>query len=463
MNNFQKVSSCLLALAAVTMSYGQIRVKQSATAVQRAVAPTRVQPIAIQKVRFIDRTHYIPLGPVVPYQDFLTANRVGNLLYDAYEGAVQGDGSDIPTDGLYGETFLPESPGNRWTLGDDYVETYSAYHMDKIAGTPGTPAQGIDFLMKNNATGDTVTAIGFFTSDDPLDPNAPVAPSTFNDGIILSYSGISAGSFIYSNVDLTTSGITLTMPSTSQGWYSMIIASANNNGTLTQASSAQPGRWGTKVYNPSQTNNLAFQDGDGTAGTQDGTLNTLFDWTFSYRGTASAYTITKGVETSTHDVTRLQGTAGQSVIVNQRFQFVASLPNAEVTATVTLDPATPTTSLHLLRAVVKAKANALPFQDPSCVMTTSLFNRATGTWTVVDQRKPTNASGDGAFFKAPSIPVADIPNYINTADNTVQVRLGVRQLKPVILGWNLTVNQLSVDVGQVGPDPLTPAVAFSSN
>jgi hypothetical protein len=389
--------------------------------------------------------------------------RIGSLIFDAFEGNSTTNGNpDVPTDGKYGETFIPEAPGNRWYFGDTWVNTlFARYYTNIFPNQAGKPATGFDFVMHNNAGGNIVTEVLIFTSGDSFDPNNPVAPTNFNQGVKLTYAGINPGSSIYSNVDLTAAP--LTRPSGTSGWYMMEFASGDDaNGNPIEATAAQPMMWGTKVNNPSQVSQYEWQDGVGDGTGRNGTLNTVFDWTFGYFGTATAYTVTRGVETSTHDVARLQGTPGLSVVVSQRPQLIPSFNNAEVTATVTLDPNTPA-SLRLLRAIVVVKANAVPLNAPSANMSISMLNRTTNTYDVVKSQQPVNSTGDGVLITCPSIPVANINNYIDPVAHTVSVRVGVRHGAPLTASWNLTVNKITVDASNVGPDPLAPSAAFSTN
>lgn len=460
MNFVVKASTLLASLAVVASASAQIPVREMA-------APTSVKPIAMQKIRMIDRTHYIALSKWIPYREGFGIQRVGNLILDAYEGNG-GVPNDTPTDGLYGETILPTQMGARWTFSysqtQPWVNTFFARRYEKVFNNMANkPAMGIDFLMKNNLGGDAVQYVGVFMSEDGWDPNAPVAPSTFLDGVLLQYNPIAPNSFIYSNVDLTNIG-GMAMPVAGNGWYHAIFGSnVDQNNAIIEALSAQPGMWGTKPANPSQVSQYEYQDGIGDGSGRNGTFNTLYDWTFGYYAAATAYTITRGSELGAHDVAKLQGTAGTSVVVKQAAQFVPTFANAEVTATVKLDPNTPpAANLRILRAVVRVKANAFPLTDANCRQDIALFNRSTNAWVVVDTRKPTNPTSDGTLVVCTSVPQANIANYINPADSTVQVRVGVYQTRPLLATWNMTVNYMSVDASDIGPDPLAPAFAFST-
>lgn len=420
-----------------------------------------VKPVTIQKVMMLGG-RVIPMGPVKRYRESNhRAMRNGNLIFDAYEGD-NGSPDDAPTDGLYGETFIPEQPGARWYMGETWTNPFFARRFEQVfPGQAGKDALGFDFVMYNNDAPNTesVTEVLVFTSDDGFDPLNPVAPANFNQGVKLTYNPIAPGSAIFSNVDLTDAP--LTMPANGNGWYSMIIASGDDvDGNPIEAQWAQPMLWGTKAHNPSVVSQYAFQDGLGDGTGMDGTLNTAYDWTQGVYSYPSSYTVTRGTEVGTHDVTKLTGTAGQSVVVKQAFQSSISANNAEIDCDITLDPGTPTTDLRLLRAVVRVKANALPLNDSTAGLKVYLFNYTTNSFTQVESVKPTNPSGDGTLIVCPSIAIDQIPNYISNGH--CRLKVGVTHKHPVLIGWQMTVNQASVDVSQVGPDPLAEGCAFST-
>jgi len=442
----------------------------------------KVYPLTIQHVMRMGN-RVIPTGPVMPYHPSdHQMRRVGSLIFDAFEGNSTTNGNpDAPTDGLYGETFIPTAPGNRWFFGEGFVNTaLSRRYWNVFPGTAGKSATGIDFLVHNNAAPNTgnITEILFFTSGDAFDPDNPVAPTTFNDGVKLTYTAILPGSSIYSNVDLSTGP--LLMPSGTSGWYQMIIASGDDvDGNPIEANAAQPFYWGTKALNPSVVSDLEYMDGTGDGTDRTGNIDQLFTWDFGNYSTPTSYTIGRGVETSTHDVSRLTGTPGQNVVVSQRPQASPTFNNAEVTAVVTLDPLTAaTTSLRLLRPIIVAKANSIPLANS--VMTVSMFNTTTNAFDVIYQGPAQNSGANGTVLSPlpalqgltipnlpgfPSPAIANIPKYIATVgtNRTVTLKIGVRHPKPAVAGWNLTINKIQVVASTIGPNPVAPGVAFSTN
>ena len=429
----------------------------------------RAVPVTIQSVRLVNG-HVIPNGPKIRYHDpSHISNRIGNLIFDAFEGnSTTGGNPDAPTDLNYLEHFLPDYPdGTRWYNGPTWVNTLYAQRMEGVfPGQAGKSALGLDDMVYVNTGGNNVTDVLVFTSNDPFDPNNPMPPTNFGNGVDLNFgTGLAAGGW-YFNVDLTLLSPPFDMPTTGQGWYEHILASSVTNGVPTEASSAQPLLWGTKVGNASTLGKYQYADGDssGTGAGRNGTLQTLWDYSTGLDGTVTAYTVTRGVEQGTHDPNNLNGNPGQSAVVLQKVQFSPALNNAEIVATVLLDPNTdPTTAnLRLLRAIVRAKANALPLNKADYNI--SLYNYSTSKYDVVFDGHPTNPAGDGDLTICASVPVSSIANYItgSGSSRTVQVKVGMKQLVPIIIGWKMGVNLITVDAADAGPDPLGPATAFST-
>lgn len=462
MNIYCKSSVALTVLALGAIGSAQIAIPKP------VLAPgplRRAEPIYMQRVRRIDAHHMLHLGPKIPYSPPLFhALRVGSLIFDAFEGnSTNNANPDVPTDGLYGETFIPSSPGSRWFNGNTWDNPFcETFYTNIFPGTVGKTATGFDFLVYNNPTGNTITEVVVFTSGDTFNIATPAPPVDFNDGVELTYGGLTPGGW-YSNVDLTT--LPLVMPTTTSGWFGIIFATGDDpvSGNPIEASSCQPLLWGTKVLNPSQVSQYEYLDGMGTAGTQTGTPTNLFSFQTGKFSTPTSYTVTRGTETSAHMAAGfLTGQAGNDVVVLQHLQPVTTFNNAEISATVTLDPTTaPTANLVLLRAIVIAKANAIPVTDPTAKMTISMLNNSTGLFDTVFSGPPINAGTDGTLIMCPSIPVANIANYIS-ATNTVQIKVGAKHGLPAITGWKLTVNEIQVDASALGPDPLCPSLAFST-
>ncbi|HVT13463.1 MAG TPA: hypothetical protein VHE55_14460 [Fimbriimonadaceae bacterium] len=431
----------------------------------------RVVPLFIQPIQKIGNK-IIHVGPKVPYVENHHYRRIGNLIFDSYEGnSTNGGNPDVPTDGLYGETFIPTAPGNRWYFGDDFYCPYSVTHYTNVfPGQAGKDALGFDFVMHVNAATATdpnpqsVTVVDVVMSGDGFDVNNPMPPTNYLNGVELTYGAIAPGSFIYSNVDLTASP--LPMPTSTNGWYAILFATGlDGSGNPIECPNAQPLYWGTKVLNPSVVDQYEYLDGDSSFGSQTGTADQLFTFQFGSYGTASDYTVTRGNEQGTHDVAKLQGTPGSDVVVQQALQSVLSFNNAEVTATIQLDPSVVVSNLTLLRGVVVAKANAIPLNDPSAKMVMYMKNNTTGAYDVVKTITPViNAGTDGTLIIAPSIPITNISKYINTnvSPPTVSLRFAVKHARPALLGWRLTINYMSVDYDTIGPDPLAPSLAFST-
>src|SRR5579862_1599674 len=197
MDTFSKscVSVTAMALCAVAMAQqsqiGPMPIQVPPGALKR-VEPSFIQPI--MKVG----NQIIPLGPRVPYVDRGNSRRVGNLIYDSFEGnSTNGMNPDVPTDGLYGETiFTGTQTGARWYFGDDFCDPYSATHyLSVFPGQANKPALGLDFVMHVNnvttmdPTPQTVNIVNVFTSGDPFNASSPTPPTNFLTGVSLSYTG----------------------------------------------------------------------------------------------------------------------------------------------------------------------------------------------------------------------------------------------------------------------------------
>lgn len=434
-------------------------------------------PSTIQAVMKIGN-RVIPLGPKLAYHPSNHhANRVGALIFDAFEGnSANNANPDVPTDGLYGETFLPATPGSRWYEGNTFVNTAFVRRFEnEFPGQAGKPATGIDLVVYNNPTGNNITDILFFTSSDPL--GSPTAPTNFNSGVDINYgAGLTPGGW-YSNVDLSTLSPLFAMPTGSNGWFEEVLASAVDpvTGQATEASAAQPLLWGTKALNASVASNFEYMDGTGTGTDRTGTASNLFTWDFAKYSTPTSYTVNTGVESGTHDPTKLNGTPGTNVVVRQSGQA------AQVTATVTLDPATAANaSLRLLRAIVVAKAGLSPLSNST--LTVSWLNNSTSAFDTLYSGQSINQGTDGTVISPlpalqglsipnlpglPSPAIANLPNYIATdgsGNRTVTIRINVHRnfATPLSANWNLTINKIQVAADVVGPNPLCPSVAFST-
>jgi len=432
----------------------------------------------------------IPLGPKMPYVEspFRKMARA-NAQYDAYEGSAADP--TLPGEGQYKTEAFPNSLGGddvsgyRWYLGDTFDYPNSIHHVNRFR-TAGVAADNIDFLFRVNSTSTSVASIEFFTYNDSFNeisnPTAPTSPTTVpaagNTGVIYTFATpLTAGTYRM-NPDTSTlnSGAGFTMPTGTDGWYQVVFANATSP-SLVYATSVQPEWWGTQGNNPGLAGRWSFSDGNGSTGSQGTTY--VFDWGSSVYGLATAGTVTRGTTIgSAVNVANLTGTAGSSVQVTQALQSLLSRNNAEITVTCNVPATYATANLNVLKVMLVAKANATPLA--SSTFSVSLLNNTSGSYDAVYSAPAKNSnfpggtdgdwiqtispvwSGNTTFLAGPSGNLATIPNYVNGSNN-VNVRVGVKQLLPSLLGWKLTVNLLYVDADQYGPENFSPSICFATN
>lgn len=429
------------------------------------------QPIRAAKVR-MENGKIKLIGPWVelranPWSSLKKegTSQLAKLSYDSYEGT--GGAGSTPTDGLYGETSIPEAPGARWYLGDTWVDTYNAHYFDRLfPGTNGQQAEGIDFVfyLNKNVPNNMIQYVFHFTSDDNLDLTNPQPPTNINDGVVLQYDPITVGGGYYSNVDLTGSGIVMPMPTDGKGYQLEILAENYDGTNVTFAKAAQPMLWGTKPENPSRTTEFQWGDDDGSGTMRDGDFSngTFWSYLFDTEEPPASYIVDQGTELSNGNVSNIQGNTGQfAVIRGKNNPAIIGAPQAELIATVPVPAGT--SSERLLRAHVRMKSNGKPFNSSvPFSWKIALWNNSTNKFEVKFTGVPVNDTGDGVDLWTSSPTQGSLAPYIN-ASNQVKVAVQMFNPKPQSFGWTLSINLVAVDHGAVAPDPLGPGIAFSGN
>jgi len=445
----------------------------------------KVEPLYYQEVMTPDHGKtIIPLGPQRPYHSTLQKRINGTMQYDAFETPA---GGGAPGEGVYNSAMLPTQPGARWYYGDGLDYPNAITHMNKLR-TAGVAADGID-VEWYVGTSSTMSQIALFTYNDAYsevsDPTAPVPPSAIpssgNTGVVFTFASITGPSVLYANLDVSSlnSGAGFAMPTGNDGWYQCVIA--NTYSPLVYPTTAYCMFWGTQGTNPGFGGHFAYGDGNGSSGSQGTTY--LWSWGYQTFAMPTTGTVTRGTTIgSAVNVANLRGVAGSSVQVTQALQSLLSRNNAEITVTCQLDPsAAASTAVNELRPILVGKANSSPLATSTMVV--SMQNQTTTSYDAVYSApaKNSNVTGgtDGdwiwtvspskAGYTSPNAPYSSLSTpdqYIGTDANGnrfVNVRVGVKQLLPSLLGWKLTVNQLQVNVNAYGPGNFNPTVGFSTN
>jgi hypothetical protein len=428
-----------------------------------------IKPIRVAGVKGSSNGRLVMTTGWINYTEVAGAQRVGNLLFDNYEGdGTQAPGNEFPTDGLYGEKYffseLGETEGTRWIRRSaSYRNVLWSRGMESLfSGGNGQEAVGVDVLFNQNV--DEPFLYALLTSDDPTTSTLPDF-STFS-GIIYDFGPVPPG-FYLSNIDLRDTGLSHTMPSDGRGSYMGIFGNAFDEGTgeITLSQQAQPGLWGTKPLNPSQINRFMWQDGKDDDGSHNGDFesNEYIDWKFINRANnlerpAISYTVTRGQEIGSNDPAKLAAVDGNFVRVQQRFQFAPTLANAEIVYAATIPSDRDLTLTRTLRAYVTARANSLPFGDPSCRYEIALRNWNTGQFVRQLNTKPTLSFTEVYSFNIDK-PIS--AEFIRSGDRRVEVRVSVFHLAPLSPAWELGVDAANVFYAYSGPIPLGPSVAFS--
>lgn len=395
-------------------------------------------------------------------------SQLANLAFDSYEGT--GGAGSTPTDGLYGETSIPEQPGARWFLGDTWVDTYNAHYFDKqFPNTNGQLSEGIDlvFYLNKNVANNKIQYVLVFTAEDNLDVTNPVPPATIYDGVVLDYSAnpIVTGGGYYSNVDLTGSGITMTMPTDGKGYELEMLAENFDGTTVTFAKAAQPMLWGTKPLNPSHYTQYQWGDDDGSGTMRDGDFSngTFWDYTFDATELPTAYAVTEGTELSTHNVSNIQYNPGSFAIIRGKNNVAqVGRPQAEIVADIPVPAGT--ANERLVRLTARMTSNGTPFNNQQVFKWQLAAKRNNvNVYDVLYEGKPVNAgTSDGVDVESVSIATGQRAQYID-ANNMMHIAVRMYNPKPAAPGWTLKINGVGIHHGAVGPDPLGPGIAFSGN
>jgi len=463
--------------------------------------------------------HWMPLGGRI-YANFQHRFATTDLT-DAYEGKDFGAGYTA-TDGKYNTAAFPYSgggtPGSRWTLtsGGNPIHMANAWsHFNKVNGS-GQSATSWDNVTNVNTGSTDLNYVLLATYNDTMnevvDPTiiqtqaAGAVPTLSNTGVLLHFSTpITAGFWHLSG---SFPGAPLAMPTGSDGWFQQVFCNTDPTAGLTSANYASwvaPGWWSTQGMNPSMNGRYILKDGS-FAGASYG--STFFsDFAPPLYGVPTSGTVTRGSNPAVGtplDATMLanmRATAGSAFTVTQALQSLLSRNNAEVTVSCNFfaggsttaagaadTGAIASTSLNQLRPVLVAKANATPLATST--FSVSLKNQVSGSFDAVYTAPAKNAGGPNGFgdwittagpsydktnytngtagqpqFPAPYDALGKPSDYLYTdanAKRAVDVRVGVKQLLPSLLGWKLTINLLYVEAGNFGPYPRVPSMGFSN-
>jgi len=439
----------------------------------------------------------IPLGPRVRYAvSSYQMRKNGAMIFDAFEGQLYPGGDPtIPSEGQYNSAAFPNIYGGnaidgyRWFFGNSFSYTNSVHHIARLA-TQGKSADGIDLAFRLNPDTTALEHIAIFTYNDALsevgDPTSAVPPtsppSSANVGVLFTlatpldapHATYPSGRICRFSVDTSSlqSGAGFAMPSGNDGWVQIMFV--NQDSPFLLASNVQPAFWGTQGGNPGLAGRWAYCPN----GVQvNGTTKFWMDWGGLYAMPVSG-TVTRGTGVgSAVDVTKLRGVAGQTVQVTQALQSLLSRNNAEITITCAFPPGAPEgAALNQLRPMLVAKANASPLA--SSTFSVSLLNTSTSAYDLVYTAPAKNTGADGDWvwttgpnynWTAPAAPYSNlghISSYVATdagGNQSVNVRVGAKQLLPSLLGWRLTINELFLTLSDKGPINLFPSIAFSSN
>lgn len=452
----------LFALAAAAL------VSASMAADLGAVKPSdmkSVKPIRLAKVVMNKDGKVLMRSGWINYSEAFGIQRVGNLLWDCYEGdGTQAPDPEFPTDGLYGEQyFFDGAEGTRWIRrAANYKAPFIVRGIESMfPGTNGTAALGADIIFNQNQNEQFYYAL--FTSDDPLTTTPPDL-STFT-GIIYDFGPLAPG-FYFSNIDLTGSGLDHPTPADGRGSYAIILGQLydETTGDITFSTEAQNGLWGTKPGNPSQVSRYGYQDGYDDSLPIDGVLDNTdyLDYKFwsvnNRQYNAADFAVTRGSQLG-GNLASLQAVDGDVLRIQQRFQFAPTLANAEMTYGVTYPSDRDLTVTRTIRAYVTVRANSLPFSDNSCKLEIALRNWTTGTWVTKLVTKPTSTLKEIYSY---NINLPDNVNFVRASDRRVEVRVGVYHLQPISPAWEMGVDQANVFFAYSGPIPLAQSVAFSA-
>jgi len=496
---------CVFGFAQVrTMHPPQRQLISTADAID--VTPTTMQPV----ITYDGGKHIYPTGPAVPCVKPDHQNRAHNgVIFDSYEGGRTGDNS-LPTDGQYDTAAFPcalggdSTSGYRWYYGNgfNYPEFY--HHVNHLAQA-GVGAKRYDALIRiNGGIGSTMSDLFVFTYNDtnneldnPASPTFTFAvPSAANAGVHynfatpLSDNGNAGGQTWRVNSDLSTfnGGAGLTMPTNKDGWIQELFAQAYDAGTntITTFTNGQPMQFGTQGSNGSMTGRWSFSNSDGT--TDPSGFTYYWDWSSGYPAMVTSGTVTRGTTIGAAIAPADISGGATFVSVTQALQAILSRNNAEITVTVTLNPATyATANLNMARLIVYGKANASPVATSTWTMslqrnatavnpgqfdsvltstthTANYTGSSTGDW--VPGVSPVWSGSAYVSANAPYSNLIQIPNYVTddgAGNRTAVARVGVKQLAPSLLGWKLTVNLMYLDCDQYGPASEAPGMGFFDN
>jgi hypothetical protein len=153
----------------------------------------------------------------------------------------------------------------------------------------------------------------------------------------------------------------------------------------------------------------------------------------------ASYTVTRGVEVGSNDVTKIQqGNDSNPAVVQQQFQASPAIPNTELVARLTVPAGNFPTQATLS---VRVAGNPNPLSTARREI--ALFNWGTGRFDVVETRNPLGGTG----FETVNIALDQVQRetYIGS-DGAVQAAVRMFQVGPLSPAWTMQVSLVKLDI-----------------
>ncbi|MBX7135466.1 MAG: hypothetical protein K1X67_22590 [Fimbriimonadaceae bacterium] len=226
----------------------------------RKVTPLRIAPIGPDlKLR----------GPWRPYPQNSQTPQAASwaVAFDCYEG----DATGTPTDTVYGPSVGLGSQRLFW--GDLYRNCYYSNDIVLATGTGGRPAERLQAAWFWNPPLPEQMMVAVFAADDFGFTDAGPSWANGYTGVVIDY-GVTAASvdYLYSDVDLKTTGDIIPLPWDGNGAVVSYLATFDQNLSFVPATVAQPMLWGTRWSgnpsypgtNPSRSDRYHWDDDNPT-------------------------------------------------------------------------------------------------------------------------------------------------------------------------------------------------------
>lgn len=226
----------------------------------RKVTPLRIAPIGPDmRLR----------GPWRPYPQNEQTPQAPSwaVAFDCYEG----DATGTPSDTIYGPSVGLGS--QRLFFGDFYRNCYYANDMVLATGTGGRPAERLQAAWFWNPPLPETMMLAVFAADDFGTTDAGPSWTYGYSGVVIDY-GVTAASvdYLYSDVDLKTTGDIIPLPWDGNGAVVTYLATLDQSLSFVPATLAQPMQWGTRWSgnpsypgtNPSRSDRYQWDDDNPT-------------------------------------------------------------------------------------------------------------------------------------------------------------------------------------------------------